>query len=412
MDANNNSVQVLMMGARRAGKTSTLSGLYSLMNSEALKKYLTVRDVTSDEQINNSLKKKQLVIQSILKKYEGKTILMDEGHTDTFLDYTVEINIPDGGSLNITFTDANGEFYAIGDVHAESVKEKIATYDIIVIAIDTPFLMEMYNPNNRLCGKAVGLAYNQIESVHTLLCNIDDDEGKNAKLVFFVPIKCEHWAHQGKINEVTACVEQAYSTPIKSLCQYDNIEVVILPVQTIGNIVFDCHREALLLTQPTGDSISCSRIDEDTLLLSDGSLYKIQPGDIVQQDTKAKIEGYNVLRPNSWFRVVSSSYTPHNCEQLAYHILEFALTKSLALKRLSVVKNIEKRWWRLPIATIFIASGLGLLGWSLLAYYYAARRMGTVNLNKLQETINSMRADGLFMTEGEGIKILKTTNLN
>lgn len=411
MDANRDSIQVLMMGARRAGKTSTLSGLYSLLNSEALQKYLTVKDITSDGQISDTLKNKQYVIQSMLKDFEGKTILMDEGQTNTFLDYTVEISIPNGGSLKLTFTDANGEFYAIGDIHAERVKEKIAAYDIIIIAIDTPFLMEMYNPSNRLCNKAVGFAYNQIDNVHTLLCSIDDDEGKNAKLVFFVPIKCEYWALEGKIDEVTTCVEQAYSTPIKALCQYQSIEVVILPVQTVGNIVFDSHREALLLTQPSGNTISCSRLDEDTLLLSDGSQYKVQSGDLVQKDTKAKIEGFNVLRPNSWFRVISSTYNPHNCEQLAYHILEFALTKSLALKKIEQEKKNKNRWWRLPVAAALIISGLGVLGWGFLAFHYATERMGTMNLNKLQDTISLLRLDGIFVTEGDGIKILKTTKL-
>ena len=94
MDANRDSIQVLMMGARRAGKTSTLSGLYSLLNSEALQKYLTVKDITSDGQISDTLKNKQYVIQSMLKDFEGKTILMDEGQTNTFLDYTVEIAFP------------------------------------------------------------------------------------------------------------------------------------------------------------------------------------------------------------------------------------------------------------------------------------------------------------------------------
>ena len=44
------------------------------------------------------------------------------------------------------------------------------------------------------------------------------------------------------------------------------------------------------------------------------------------------IPGSDIIRPNSWFKIESSEYRPHNCEQLALHILEFMLAKVVDAK--------------------------------------------------------------------------------
>ena len=407
MDANKDEIQVLMMGARRAGKTSTLSGLLSMLNSNELREYLSIQELTTSHDSISSLSGKIKKLESVLRDSLGKTILMDEGSTSSFIDYTIQVNIPDnGGSLKITFTDSNGEFYANGNIHAESVKEKIAHYDIIVIAIDTPFLMEMYNPNNKLCTQSVGQAYNQIDNVHNLLCSIDDDNGKNAKLVFFSPIKCELWANRGELDKVSECVKKAYETPIRALCAFSNIEVVILPIITIGGLEFEAHRKALTLSNSVLGNVNCSPIGDNGLLLSNGSTYAISQGDTVQPDPKALIEGFNITRPNSWFKVVSSHYSPRNCEQLAYYILQFALIKSLKLKKQVEEERNDRRWWQVPLAVVLIASGVGAWGAGLLAYHFIAKRLGSVKTEKLQATINKLKKNGLFKVDVDGIVIL------
>ena len=408
MDANKNSIQVLMMGARRAGKTSTLSGLYSIVNSEALKAYLTVKDVTPDKTALTTLSEMQNFIEETLKLRNGKEVLMGSKRTNTFLDYTFEISVPESkGTLKLTFTDVNGEFYANGNIHRDEMQERIAQYDIIVVAIDTPYLMEMYNRENTLCTFAVGEAYNQVDTVHTLLSDMDDNEGKNAKLVFFVPIKCEYWACHGRINEVTEKVEEVYKTPIKALCSYKNIEVVILPVQTIGSVEFSAHREAKVLSNAKlKEGLRCSPWNDLDLILEDGSIYSPKNDDLVQDDPDSKIEGFSLIRPNCWFKVISDHYAPHNCDQLAYYILQFALTKSLELKRQVHGKEKRKHWWRIPLAIALVATGMGWLGAGVLVYHYISKRLGNIDIEKLQETITAIKDEGIWKTSEDGIKIL------
>lgn len=407
MDAKNDEIQVLMMGARRAGKTSMLSGLYSIINSDALKAYLTIRDVTPDRNATTSLTDMRTTIEEVVKRNAGKTVLMPSKRTDTFIDYIFEISIPGSdGTVKIKFTDANGEFYANGDPHADEVRKKIKQYDIIVIAIDTPYLMEMYNHENTLCSFTIGQAYNQTETVHKLLSDIDDNEGKNAKLVFFVPIKCEYWVNRGNINDVTAKVEEVYATPIKALGAYKNIEVVILPVQTIGGVEFEKHRKAMVLSNSNINGLRCSPWNENDLILENGIIYEPQYSDLVQNDPNAKLEGFNLIRPNSWFKVTGDRYEPRNCDQFAYYILQFALSKSLELKRQAQGENRRKRWWHIPLAIALFATGMGWVAAGVLAYHYISKRLGDIDVDKLQEAISAIKTNGIWKTSEEGIKIL------
>ena len=400
----NNSINVLMMGARRAGKTSVLSGLFNLMTQEDFSKLFVLSDVSVNKSASEKLQQKSDDIKLLLANNVGKSILMEDSGTDTYLDYTLEIRIPGGnGSLLLSFTDSNGEFYAAGAVEAEDVKKKMQLYDIIVVAIDTPFLMGSFNRSNTLCSRPIGDAYNQVAQVHNLMASIDDGEGLNAKLVCFVPIKCERWVHEGRINEVTQRVEDVYSATLRALCAFKNIEVVVLPVQTVGNLEFEAHRKALtIVRKEQNEPVRCSPYDDEgsSLLLANGNVVEVQPGDIVTPDHKARLEGFSFVRPNSWFKVVSNTYEPHNCDQLVYYILQFALAKSKLLK-----SQKRKKWSlkRITVATT-IALGFGIPAAAL--YVYFSGRLGSIKSEKLQASIDSIRDKGLWKTSEEGIKVL------
>ena len=77
----------------------------------------------------------------------------------------------------------------------------------------------------------------------------------------------------------------------------------------------------------------------ECVLLENGNMYKLKDDDILQDDHTAVIEGYGFSRPNSWFKVVSSVYAPHNCEQLTYNILHFLISKTLFAKQLEQEKK-------------------------------------------------------------------------
>lgn len=400
----NAEIKILMLGARRAGKTSLLAAVADTFKDESLKKHLIIEEVTLNNGSRSTLSGKVDSFKKFMKDFDGKVILNDEDPTNTFHDYIIKVCLPGmSGEMRMTFTDANGEFYYQGDRNFDDIKKKILEYDVIIVAIDSVYLMEAVNAENDLCSKTLSDACNQVDSVHTLLSALNDDNGNNARLVIFAPVKCERWAKSGEINKVTQRVEESYSTTIKALKAFSNIEVMVLPVQTLGNVVFDSHHEAFQVSNKAGKTLRCTEMDENEyVLLENGIRYKLKEEDILQDDHTAIIDGYGFSRPNSWFKVVSSVYAPHNCEQLAYNILHFLIAKTLFAKQLEQEKKKKGRLWKVLIGAPFGLLGVGAMA----AYLFLSARMGNIDIEKLQQTLTGLERKGLWKHNGEGIKIL------
>ena len=406
----NAEIKILMLGARRAGKTSLLAAVAETFKDESLKKYLIIEETTQNNSSQNTLSGKVNSFKKFMKDFDGKIILNNEDPTNTFHDYTIKVCLPGmSGDMQMTFTDANGEFYYQGDRNFDDIKKKILGYDVIIVAVDSVYLMEAVNAENDLCSKPLSDACNQVDSVHTLLSALHDDNGINARLVIFAPVKCERWAKSGDIDKVTQRVEESYSITIKALKAFSNIEVLVLPVLTLGNVVFDSHHEAFQVTNKTGKTLRCTEMDEnECVLLENGIKYKLKEDDILQDDYTAIIDGYGFSRPNSWFKVVSSVYAPHNCEQLAYNILHFLIAKTLFAKQLEKEKKKKGRWWKVLIGAPFGLLGVGAIA----AYLFLSARMGNINIEKLQQTLIELEKKGLWKHNGEGIKVLNKGLLN
>lgn len=414
---NSGRIKVLMMGARRSGKTSLLAGLIDQFSHPDIASILKVDETADTDNANKpNLKQKIRDIQDFMSEQSGKVILNNEYGTDKFSDYTVKVSVlNDPGKMEITFTDANGEFYACGDIHVAEMKKKITEYDIILVTIDTPYLMESAKCGNRLCSTVINKAYNQVDTAHVLLSNLSDDDGLNARLIVFVPMKCEKWAKEGKIDDVTKRVEEVYCVSIRALQAFKNIEILVLPVETMGNVVFHSHTRPLTLHRTDGSNLRCSDyLTENEVRLGDGIHYNVQEGDVVQDDMQSLIEGYGFVRPYSWFAVLSNKYEPKNCEQLALYILQFLLAKTLTAKRREEgkgKKNKWHKWWKIANTAFFTKTGPLLTGSFALAagiiyYFYLKKRMGDINMEKLQQALSAISSKGLWRQNLGGIKIL------
>lgn len=400
----NSEIRILMLGARRAGKTSLLAAVADAFKNESLKQHLIIEEVISDNEPQHTLSAKVDSFKRFMKDFEGKTVLNDEDPTNSFHDYVIRVCLPGViGGMRMTFTDANGEFYYQGDRYFNEIKKKILEYDVFVVAVDSVYLMESVNEENDLCSKPLSDAYNQVDSVHTLLSALHDDNGQNARLVIFAPVKCERWAKSGDVDKVTQRVEESYSTTIKALKAFSNIKVMVLPVQTLGNVVFDSHHEAYQVTKKDGKTLRCTEMDEnECVLLENGNIYKLNEEDILQDDHTAIIEGYGFPRPNSWFKVLNCVYEPHNCEQMAYNILHFLITKTLFVLHLEQEKKKKGRWWKVLLGIPF-----GVLGISgMVSYLFLSERLGNMYIEKLQQALMQLDKKGLWKHNVEGIKVL------
>lgn len=412
------SLKVLMMGGPRSGKTSALAGLVDTMINGEVNKYLSVKDVTEGDAVKQKLARKVENLKLTLITSLGKSIIVDDSKTEAYQNYTIEFAIPGTDEkMNIVFTDANGEFFESGREHESEISEMVKTYDVFVIAIDTPSLMEAVNPANSLMNEAVNRAINNVNDIHNFITYLDDKDGADAKMVIFVPLKCEKWAHDGELHLVSERIKQVYETPIKALEKKKNVEIDILPIQTVGSIVFQEHQKSYLCLTEGDTPKRCSLVDNrKKVRFADGHEREIdKDSDKFVIDPQSPVrEGSSILRPNSWFQIINKQYAPHNCDQLAFYILQFILLKYLFIKEVEKKKKAEEHK-ALSIFRLMLAAVISYFKWPNTIVYFVINKvlsyLGTFSYDELCRVINVINDKKIIKTEGEGICQIKKTLL-
>ena len=411
-------LKVLMMGGQRVGKTSMLAGLVDTMTNGTVKDIIAVKDVTENELASRKLKKSIESLKWNLLSMGDKVYLIDNGKSAEFEDLTLQFSVPDTDcKMNILFSDVSGEYYDMGSYHDAEVREKIREYDVFLIAIDTPYLMEAANPENSLCYEAINNSYNHVNDIYTFMTELDDADGMDAKLVIFAPLKCEKWVKDGCVAKVVERVKKVYESVIHALSQYSNVEIDIMPIQTVGNIVFHEQTKAMLCAINKKEQRQCAIINNKTQVrFEDGTVedidlkkHKFQP------DNAAVIrESSPFVAPNSWFTTVGKEYAPNNCDQLAYYILQFYLAKVLFAKDVEKLQEKKRKWkWGRRIA-IAASCVFGLVG-ATVAYFtskYLEKKFGTFTLEQMLAITKKLQDGGYIKKNCDGIETIKESKLN
>ena len=334
-------IKVFMIGGRRCGKTSALSVMFDQFVNGRASSFFTINDQTQLElgklsPISNKLEDQDPLLP---KKYElmhflvrptSSTFLVDSGPTYCMWTYTLRLAIPGHPRKRTTidFFDCPGEYFQ-DPKYTQDVQQQMRESDVFVIVVDTPYLMEG--------SQVVGRAVNCVDSVQNFVSSIDNDNnnGVKAKMVMFVPIKCEKWVKEGRINEVVDKIKTEYAVPIQTVMAYRRMNVCILPIETAGNIIFSELREPFVITrQGQNEKVKCCKLTDTLVRLKDGSPRTKIESDSINTDPDAVIEGLGIIRPHSWFHINPNAdpnnlYAPYNCEQLPLHILSF-MTRKMA----------------------------------------------------------------------------------
>lgn len=412
-------LKVLMMGGQRAGKTSMLAGLIETMTHGKVKDIIDVKDITESKPASLKLIKSIECLKWNLLSSYGKTYLIDEEKSGEFEEFMLEISIPNtDNKMSIQFSDVSGEYYDMGRTHDEEVRKRVKEYDVFLIAIDTPNLMEAINPDNKLCNEAINNSYNHVNDIYTFLSEIDDKDGADAKLVIFVPLKCEKWAKEGKINQVVERVKTVYKPSLHALSQYTNVEVDIMPIQTVGNIVFQEQAKAMSCVINGTTQRKCAIINKKTQVrFEDGTVENIDLAKYrFQEDSNSVIrEHSSLVVPNSWFTTIGKEYEPRNCDQLAFYILQFYLAKVLFAKEVENLKEKKRNWkWgkRIAIGAFWLAFGIP---GAIAAYFtskYLAKKFGTITLEQMLTTVKKLQDGGFIKKNCDGIETIKESKLH
>ena len=388
-------LKILMMGGRRCGKTSALASLFEQMVNGPVKNYFTVSDQTiletKDGETQDSLNGKFLELTQMLGKPHTKTFLVDKGPTNNFWNYSLKLQIPGTDrAMFMEFRDSAGEFFEAGGAHSKETNDYVSECDVFVIIVDTPYLMGCNEEESKeLCTEAINLGTNRINDIHGFLTNINDNDGQDAKMVVFVPLKCEKWVKDGRIDEVTARIKTVYEKTIKALSAYKKMTVGIIPIETAGKILFSEFKDAYTITGKIGGTKRCCKISETIVRLEDGTPKKIKESDIINEDDKAVISGTSLMRPYAWYNINPNdpSYAPKNCEQLPLHILHFMFGK---------YKEIETKKEKGG----FLSFLKGL--WDRICAVF-----GKIKIDELDKILTKMRTDGIIKNSGDGIEYIQ-----
>lgn len=237
--AENKMVCITMLGARRVGKSSTLS---AMLNSLDKFQDQTGVSLKPNEATEKKMSKKLTDLQKLYvhkeKEFETQSGQVGEMAvavpTDAMTDYDFSLSVKGKKKsvCDIRFTDIRGE-----DIihNADAVQRKVQDSSIVLVAIDSVALMET-DGNGKNWHEDVNYP-TQISKLLRKACA--ENNGTMPQLILFVPLKCEkyYWEADG-MARLNARIKEEYAGLLGFLGNYDCFSVAVTPILTLGDIVF------------------------------------------------------------------------------------------------------------------------------------------------------------------------------
>lgn len=232
-------VNIMMFGGRRCGKSSVLAAIYRCFDQEFGSSKLTI---SQSDETSFVLEQKNAEMRRYFSErtMNGRHFRPDDSPTKEEQEYQFYLSLKDKprNRLVLNFIDYPGE-YLSDKSKMDTLNGFMEKSQIIIIAVDTPFLMEQcktnepdeigpYNEGRNYCERISNMVKNHFEL------------GKGRKMILFVPLKCEKY-----LPEQTAVIYAKISKAYKSLIDYatsdmyrNSCQVVICPILTFGTAKF------------------------------------------------------------------------------------------------------------------------------------------------------------------------------
>ena len=316
------TVNIMMFGGRRCGKTSVITAMS--------RNFEEVFGVTSDLVISAedfdtlvAIEEKEQDIKAFFQKRPYVEFNTDGRPTADGTEYLFDIQIKGKSArdhIALSLYDFPGEWLTSNDKDKGRIlRERMKECGVIIIAIDTPYLMEplsdvlksehkvgTYNDHRNYCKRITEM----------IKKNFTPDDGLNPKMILFVPLKCERYYANGQMGIVSLKIQEAY----KNLLNYTNTgsnqgeyELVIAPILTFGK-----------------DTVAFTRFADDEKgnpILDERGRYPVkQLFQFVNRD---------------------NDYSPRFCEQPLLYALSYLLYQSREIKEYerkhsNIFKNIGR----------------------------------------------------------------------
>lgn len=257
--------RVLMIGQRRVGKSSVLSAM--LRSMDKLQKETGICFKASDD--TEVLMERKL--SGLEKVFLHREMMPEEfttisgeiggeivsGATAADISYRFELGLADSAKsrshYTVEFTDIRGESM-MDDLEAagEQITDKIARSSVIIIAIDSPALME--ETKTSLGYGRYHEAVNASSSIFQSLSLADVKMREKLKkkevlpprLILFVPLKCEKYYWNHEMDLLSTRVKTAYRSVFEFLKAHSEYSAAITPILTMGDVVFSRYEKEKL----------------------------------------------------------------------------------------------------------------------------------------------------------------------
>lgn len=185
------TINILMIGGKRCGKTTVLASMCNEISKALAGTGIGIG-------VANEATKAELsqAIQNITQKISAfdrplKRVEVDDNPTSAQKTYAFNIQMNNSRRIPFQIHDIPGEW--LTDDHQEQVKELVRASHIIMIAIDTPYLMA-----KMMADKGYGMyheEYNKPMEIANFFKNSLTVDELSGRLILFVPIKCERYYH-------------------------------------------------------------------------------------------------------------------------------------------------------------------------------------------------------------------------
>ena len=220
------TLRICMLGPRAVGKTTVLTSVFAETqnNLAGTGLFFRYKAGSASAQLNIYKQQLQLCIENSNPSQLPATADISQ--------FDFEVGYSNRVKTNVLVKDYPGE-YLTEESKQHFVTEFLSKSNVVLIAIDTPYLMEADGKYNS--------EKNKPEVVTSFIKNNPDSFAN--KLILFVPLKCERYAHDKRIDEVAQRIKEVYSDLI-AFCKKNNVASVVAPILTLGGIEFDAMKSS------------------------------------------------------------------------------------------------------------------------------------------------------------------------
>lgn len=291
-------VNILMLGGKRCGKTTVLASMYGEINRALSGTQLKLE---VEEQTRRALDEAKSSIERKMEQFKVPLtrVEVDDNPTSALKTYSFRLVVDGGSKIPFRIHDIPGEW--LTDSHQSEVKNLVRECQVIIIAIDTPYLF------SKMTGKGYGIyheEYNKPLEIANFFKNSLTVENIEDRMILFVPIKCERYYH-------------LTNTPQLNTCKRNYMQELI---DAIGN----GYRDLLMYLRSSSALLNSCTL-AITPILSAGGI------DFVRFRTDEETgKVVSLYQEPEFLREYEQGYSPKFCEQPMVYALIYILLQEIS----------------------------------------------------------------------------------